>query len=151
VHEPALLGAWVRRIFEAGGCCATCWTGTIVPHAAEMPAPVFPLVTAERRAETMAATLDILTRAMRGELVPSPDVQTDTPFPSAPARMGTGNRCATGFWIAAHKRVCASGRIEMYRGSPEMVLHDPAKLAPDAGQAGRTADPQPVLTPALTE
>jgi hypothetical protein len=51
----------------------------------------------------------------------------------------------------AGKRVCATGRIELYRGKPEMILNDPATLRPDTGQTGRTARPPSTLRPALTE
>ena len=46
------------------------------------------------------------------------------------------------------KPVCATGRIEMYRGKPEMISNDPARLRPDDG---RTAAPPTTLTPAATE
>ena len=32
------------------------------------------------------------------------------------------------------KRICANGAIELYRGKPEIILHDPAQLNEEAGQ-----------------
>ena len=51
----------------------------------------------------------------------------------------------------ANKRVCATGRIEMYRGKPEMILDDPAQLRPDTRQPSRVPPRQSTLRPALSE
>lgn len=49
------------------------------------------------------------------------------------------------------KRVCATGRIEMYRGKPEMILDDPAQLRQDTGQPGRVPPRQSTLRPVQSE
>jgi DNA/RNA endonuclease YhcR with UshA esterase domain len=49
------------------------------------------------------------------------------------------------------KRVCAVGRVEMYRGKPEIILHDPAQLRPDDGRTEGARDPRSTLVPAQTD
>jgi hypothetical protein len=51
----------------------------------------------------------------------------------------------------ASRRVCATARIEMYRGKPEMILNDPAQLRLDNGQTGPATPPPSRLRPALSE
>jgi hypothetical protein len=51
----------------------------------------------------------------------------------------------------AGKRVCDTGRIELYRGTAEMILNDPTQLRPDAGHPSGAAPLPSVLRPALSE
>jgi hypothetical protein len=48
------------------------------------------------------------------------------------------------------KRICVTGRIALYRGTPEIILRDPAMLRPDGGK-GSQAELPPGLKPAQSE